>query len=71
MERNGSHPRSGTLIWTTNQYYGQVYNLQVQEYKGKKYLTFWAGNDSVGGHGVGKYYMVCSQSARRASEAPH
>ncbi|KAK4549636.1 hypothetical protein LTR36_004937 [Oleoguttula mirabilis] len=49
---------SGSLIWTTNDYSGQLYNLQVQEYKGKKYLTFWAGNDSVGGHGEGLYYIV-------------
>jgi hypothetical protein len=50
---------SGSLIWTTSDYAGQAYNLQVQEYKGKDYLTFWAGNNSIGGHGVGKYYMVC------------
>jgi hypothetical protein len=35
-----------------------MYNLQAQEYKGNKYITFWAGNDAVGGHGAGKYYMV-------------
>jgi hypothetical protein len=49
---------SGSLVWTTDDYEGQAYNLQVQEYKSKKYLTFWAGNNSIGGHGVGKYYMV-------------
>ncbi|KAI7711914.1 hypothetical protein KC353_g8643, partial [Hortaea werneckii] len=32
-------------------------NFAVQEYKGEPYLTFWAGNDAVGGHGAGTYYM--------------
>ncbi|KAK5127382.1 hypothetical protein LTR85_006721 [Meristemomyces frigidus] len=52
---------SGSLIWTTSDYHGQLYNLQVQEYRGKKYLTFWAGNDSVGGHGEGLYYILDQQ----------
>lgn len=30
----------------------------VQKYKDSNYLTFWAGNDAVGGHGAGAYYMV-------------
>lgn len=49
---------SGHLVWTYDQYYGQAYNLQVQQYNGEKYLTYWAGDNSVGGHGVGNYYMV-------------
>ncbi|KAF7192007.1 hypothetical protein HII31_06652 [Pseudocercospora fuligena] len=48
---------SGSLIWTPNAYFGQVYNFQVQQYKGESFLTFWGGNDSVGGHGSGHYYM--------------
>lgn len=48
---------NGTLVWT-NDKYRQPYNLQVQRYKGEDYLTFWAGNDGVVGHGSGKYYMV-------------
>ncbi|KAK3669909.1 hypothetical protein LTR78_010220 [Recurvomyces mirabilis] len=49
---------TGSLIWTTHQYHGQAYNLQAQTYKGEQYLTFWAGDNSVGGHGVGQYYML-------------
>ncbi|KAH7310496.1 ASST-domain-containing protein [Stachybotrys elegans] len=60
--------QNGHLVWTTswgeNQ---QMYNLQVQEYKGNKYLTFWAGNDAVGGHGAGKYYML-DQSYKKFKE---
>ena len=43
---------TGALVWTTSDYHGQAYNLQVQEYRGESYLTFWAGDNSVGGHGV-------------------
>ncbi|KAK5684149.1 hypothetical protein LTS10_004013 [Elasticomyces elasticus] len=33
--------------------------LQVQQYLGKDYLTFWAGDNSLGGgHGDGKHYML-------------
>lgn len=48
----------GSLIWTVDHRIGEVYNLQVQDYKGKSYITYWAGDDSVGGHGAGKYYML-------------
>jgi hypothetical protein len=49
---------AGNLIWTFDHYVGEVYNLQVQDYRGKPYITYWAGDDSVGGHGAGKYYML-------------
>lgn len=47
----------GELVW---EHYveGQGYNLKVQEYMGEQVLTFWVGNDGVGGHGEGDYYMV-------------
>ncbi|KAF8849296.1 hypothetical protein BDZ45DRAFT_697679 [Acephala macrosclerotiorum] len=48
----------GHLIWTSGWEGQQIYNLLVQEYKGESYLTFWAGNDAVGGHGAGFYYML-------------
>lgn len=54
---------NGHLIWTIGGYQ-QIYNLMVQEYNGKNYLTFWAGNDAVGGHGAGHYYMVCEPFPR-------
>lgn len=47
----------GNLVWTKSGY-DQIYNLQVQEYAGEKFLTFWAGTDAVFGHGAGVYYMV-------------
>lgn len=49
--------REGHMVWAKGGY-GQVYNLKVQNYKGKDYLTFWAGDDAVGGHGAGYYHMV-------------
>lgn len=51
----------GHLVWGKGGY-GQVYNLQVQQYRGQPYLTFWAGDDTVGGHGAGYYHMVGSIS---------
>jgi len=47
----------GSLVWAVTGY-EQTYNLIAQGYKGQRYLTFWAGNDAVGGHGAGHYYMV-------------
>lgn len=49
----------GNLVWWVGGY-NQVYNLMAQEYNGAKYLTFWAGDDTVGGHGAGYYYMVAA-----------
>lgn len=48
----------GMLVWSAGWEKQQIYNLMVQSYKGEDYLTFWAGNDAVGGHGAGMYYMV-------------
>jgi hypothetical protein len=49
----------GHLVWFLSGY-DQIYNLMVQEYNDEQYLTLWAGNDAVGGHGAGHYYMVFS-----------
>lgn len=49
---------NGDLIWTSGWHGQQIYNLMVQEYRGEKYLTFWGGNDAVGGHGAGTIFMV-------------
>lgn len=46
----------GNLIWTERRF-GQITNLQVQQYKGQDYLTFWAGS-SKGPHSNGTYYLV-------------
>ncbi|KAB8073765.1 ASST-domain-containing protein [Aspergillus leporis] len=50
--------QDGHLVWTKK--YGQTYNLNVYTFKGQDYLTFWVGNDGVGGHGEGAYYMLDS-----------
>lgn len=56
----------GNMVWTLDKQFGEVYNFQVTEYKGQPYLTFWAGNDAVGGHGAGNYFMVCSENNQKA-----
>ncbi|RAH41772.1 arylsulfotransferase family protein [Aspergillus brunneoviolaceus CBS 621.78] len=48
----------GHLIWTRE--YGQTYNLNVQRYRGREYLTFWVGSDADVGHGRGTYFMLDS-----------
>jgi hypothetical protein len=47
----------GDFVWFKGGY-NQVYNLMAQDYRGDRYLTFWAGDDAVLGHGAGYYYMV-------------
>lgn len=47
----------GHLVWMDNTY-GETFGLGVQRYKGVDYLTFWQGDDSVGGHGEGYYFLV-------------
>jgi hypothetical protein len=46
----------GNLVWTETRF-GAVSNLQVQQYHGESYLTFWAGV-SKGPHSNGSYYLV-------------
>jgi hypothetical protein len=48
--------QQGHLVWFKQ--YKTTYNANVHDYKGERYLTFWAGDDSVRGHGEGTYYMV-------------
>ena len=48
----------GYLVWTSDWNGMQIYNFQTQTYKGEPVLTFWAGNDAVGGHGAGEYFIV-------------
>ncbi|PLB52060.1 hypothetical protein P170DRAFT_348536 [Aspergillus steynii IBT 23096] len=50
--------QDGHLVWTKD--YGKTYNLNVYRYRGQDYLTFWAGNDGITGHGDGTYYMLDS-----------
>lgn len=51
----------GDLVWSkhfANEWGGQAYDLMVQHYQGKEYLTFWTGDDQIRGHGSGSYMMV-------------
>jgi hypothetical protein len=61
VELKGQSPMifdsSGNLVWM-NATYGETFGLNVQTYSGKEYLTFWQGDDSVGGHGSGVYILV-------------
>ncbi|KAL2863247.1 arylsulfotransferase family protein [Aspergillus lucknowensis] len=52
--------QDGELVWTTPFDDVPVYNLDVNTYKGEDYLTFWAGDDQVDGHGDGVIYMLDS-----------
>ncbi|KAF2206188.1 hypothetical protein CERZMDRAFT_53706, partial [Cercospora zeae-maydis SCOH1-5] len=56
---------TGSPVWASTQKYGEVYNLQVQRYKGEPFLTFWGGNDSIGGHGIGTHFMLDQQYRER------
>ncbi|CAG7927706.1 unnamed protein product [Penicillium olsonii] len=51
--------QSGNLVWFKE--YPTTYNLNIQSFRGEDYLTFWAGNDGIGGHGDGTYYMLNSR----------
>ena len=46
----------GNLVWMSNNYKTAT-NLKVQEFKGKRYLTFWSGKQA-GTAGAGDYYML-------------
>lgn len=46
----------GHLVWFKG--YETTYNANVYIYKGQRYLTFWAGDDQIRGHGEGILYMV-------------
>ena len=48
----------GDLVWA-NATGGQAYDLMVQDVLGKKYLSYWVGDDRIRGHGDGEYIMVC------------
>ncbi|KIW48627.1 uncharacterized protein PV06_01197 [Exophiala oligosperma] len=54
----------GSLVWMDANYV-QPYNLQVQTYRDEQFLTFWAGDDGVKGHGSGLYYMLDSHYTLR------
>lgn len=53
----------GDLVWYHD--YGHTYGLDVHTFKGESYLTFWAGNDAITGHGDGTYYLVSALQSFR------
>jgi hypothetical protein len=63
----GSHPPNvgptiidseGHYVWFSGAF-PTTYNFRAQTYRGEQYLTWWSGNDHLGGHGEGWYFMVC------------
>ncbi|KAJ5775097.1 uncharacterized protein N7511_000108 [Penicillium nucicola] len=51
--------QNGDLVWFKE--YGTTYNFNIHTFRGEDYLTFWAGNDGIRGHGNGFYYMLNSR----------
>jgi len=47
----------GRLIWQHEER-GSIQNVQVQQYRGSDFITYWVGDDSFHGHGAGYYKMV-------------
>ena len=47
----------GHHVWFSGAF-PTTYNFRAQTYKGEQYLTWWSGNDHLGGHGEGHYFMV-------------
>lgn len=49
----------GNLVWFLQEK-GSVHNVQVQQYKGKDFITYWIGDDEnqFWKHGAGYYKMV-------------
>ncbi|KAJ1332007.1 Arylsulfotransferase (ASST) [Microdochium nivale] len=52
------YDNDGRLVWTSAYERQQLYDLKVQIYKDEPYLTFWSGDDTVGGHGAGTTHML-------------
>lgn len=48
---------TGELIWRQPRMAAETHDFRVQEYKGEKFLTFWAGKPDGGGK-RGSWYMV-------------
>lgn len=57
--------QNGEMVFHTEAF-PIAYGLTVQKYRSENYLTFWAGDDQVIGHGSGSYYMVCFMIQRSA-----
>lgn len=48
---------NGDVVWSHWER-GTIHNLQVQQYRGDNYITFWVGDDEFFGHGHGYFKMV-------------
>lgn len=53
-----------------NATYGTTFGLNVQQYKGESYLTFWQGKNRRG-IGTGYYYMVSAISFAASNLTRH
>jgi len=49
--------QQGHQVWFQKGF-STTYGLDVQTYKGERYLTWWTGNNRLRDHGAGYYYMV-------------
>ena len=48
----------GSLVWTDDKF-GVVTDVKVQQYRDHNYLTFWSGIQSKPTFGEGHYVVVC------------
>ncbi|ETN45157.1 uncharacterized protein HMPREF1541_10034 [Cyphellophora europaea CBS 101466] len=59
----------GNLVWMSDQYRNAM-NLNMQTYKGDKFLTFWTG-DKAATSGQGVYHMLDETYTLRHTVKPH
>jgi hypothetical protein len=46
----------GNLLWH-HQEKGSIHNIQVQNYHGDNFITYWVGDDEIPGYGAGSGYI--------------
>lgn len=60
---------TGEVVWRQPRMAAEVHDFRVQEYKGQKFLTFWAGKPDGGGK-QGSWYMVSNLFRTRLEPQP-
>ncbi|KAJ3489459.1 hypothetical protein NLG97_g5988 [Lecanicillium saksenae] len=61
---------TGELVWRQPRMAAEVHDFRVQEYKGEKFLTFWAGTPDGGGKQGSWYMMDDTYTIRHNISAP-
>ncbi|KAJ6786156.1 hypothetical protein PWT90_00718 [Aphanocladium album] len=61
---------TGELVWRQPRIAAEVHDFRVQEYKGEKFLTFWAGTPDGGGKQGSWYMMDDTYTIRHNISAP-